>query len=130
MRLIPYLLPVGLLLACLASGCASENLEDLSGASLAAPCDPAADVTYALGIRPVIERNHCLECHVTGGIGAINSGFNYETVAGLQAAANSGKLIPSIEHTSAHPMPLGYPMLSPCDIVLIKRWVQAGALDN
>ncbi len=129
MRSLLYLFPAALLLSAALGGCASENLEDLTGAPVVAPCDTTAVATYSLVVRPVLERYNCITCHKPGGVGFLASGFNYETVAGLQAAVQSGKLLPAIEHKPGAPqMPQGQPKMADCDIARVKQWVRRGAL--
>jgi mono/diheme cytochrome c family protein len=110
-----------------AGGCASENLQDLSGSDVLA-CDTSAVATYSAVIRPLIQRNGCLDCHAAGGLGTAATGFNYETAAGLQAANRAGRLIGAIERrTGFSPMPKDRPQISACDIARIKQWVRRGA---
>lgn len=129
---LPAFLFASLLLTTLLGSCASENLEDLTNAPITAPCDTTAVATYSGVVRGVIERNHCLECHTSRdgfNSGTLASGFNFETVAGLQASDTTGRLLPAIEHQPGRPqMPAGgQPKMSDCDIVRIKQWVRRGA---
>ncbi len=109
-------------------GCASENLQDLSGSDIV-PCgDTTLVATYSGVIRPLIERNKCLDCHSTGGPGTTSTGFNYETAAGLRSAHTAGRLLGAVEHrTGFSPMPKGQNRIPECDIVRLKQWVRRGA---
>ena len=134
MRLTSYLLPAALLLSALAGGCASENLEDLTGAPVGSPCDTTAVATYAAVIRPILEKYECTSCHRTGGAALASNAdsYNYETPAGLQRAVAERRLLGSIEHLSGYRSMPDAPRakMSDCDIARVKQWVRLGALDN
>jgi len=89
-------------------------------------CDTAT-VTYAAVIKPIIDKNCATSgCHSD----AYANGYDLSYYAGLEAVANNGKLIESIEQTGASPMPQGAPKLDACTIEQIKKWVNDGAPNN
>lgn len=136
MRLIAFLLPTALFMSALAGGCSSDNLEDLRKIPIGgAPCDTTAVPTYRLVVSPIIDRYDCrsANCHVTGGTGTLATGFNYETVAGLQAAVANGRLVRAIEHSgpvNTHMPQAPRAKMDACDILAVKRWVRAGAKND
>ncbi|MBC7448244.1 MAG: hypothetical protein H7330_09320 [Hymenobacteraceae bacterium] len=131
MRLLSTLLPAALVLTALLGGCASENLEDMTGAPVGAPCDTTAVATYSGVVQPILIKYECTACHRTGGIGALAfPNLNYETPAGLISAVRTGRLLGAIEHKSGFAfMPQSpRPKMSDCDIARVKQWVRRGAL--
>jgi hypothetical protein len=88
-------------------------------------CD-TTNVTYSLSIAPLLQ-NKCNGCH---GATSPGGGVVLTTFAGAQAAALNGKLLSSVEHTSAFPMPKNGSKLPQCEIDMIRIWVNAGAPNN
>lgn len=134
MRFLATLFPATLVAAALLGGCASDNLEDLSGQTLNGPC--ASDTTivysYATHIRPIIA-NNCLRCHD----GTFSSRPDYRTYAGVKAKADDVRTrgISRLVGVTAHldgfiKMPGDGGQLSACDLSAIRSWVRAGAPDN
>ncbi len=133
-RPLSSLLVVALLAAGLVGveSCASENLQDLSGADVL-PCDTTVLATYALQVQPIIDKYGCAgaACHSPGGQGLAVTGFNYQTAAGFQAAARSGQLLGALERrTGFSPMPKNQDRISDCDLATIKRWIRLGAKND
>lgn len=95
-------------------------------------CD-TTQFTYALAVAPVIN-SYCVGCHPAPGSAAIP---NLSTLAAIQTelANNPGRLVGSIEwtgpyNTATTRMPQGGAQLPSCRITQIKKWVNAGALNN
>lgn len=100
------------------------------GASNTTNCDPVCDssqFTFSGTVQPILQ-THCLGCH--GGL-AIDGGFiqldNYD---GVKEQVTSNILYPAITHTGANPMPKNGNKLSDCKIAVIRKWIEAGALNN
>lgn len=128
----------------LLGGCASENLEDLAGNSITAPCDTTA-VTYNGVIKPIIVAN-CQSCHFAGGSGTTTTPGDtrdftkyadlrdqaLKTVDGTPTGENL--LVAAVSHSSRLEsfqwMPQSSPKLSDCNIAKIRTWVRAGAPNN
>jgi hypothetical protein len=89
-------------------------------------CGDTTNVTYAKSIAPIMVA-HCNVCHSTG----IASGSVItDTHDGLYIVAGNGTLWTSVNWTG-DPMPKGsLDTLSVCDRTKIKKWIDAGALDN
>ena len=103
--------------------CYYDNEELLYGKEV---CDEVA-ITYAGVITGIISRN-CLSCHSSS---AANGGVVLETYAQLKVQADNGKLLGVISHTSGYsPMPKNGPQLSDCNILAIRTWIEAGALNE
>ena len=73
-------------------------------------------VTYAATLQPIIKL-FCSDCHKSS-----SNAPALDTRDELIALANNGKLMASLLHTSAKPMPPSY-MLSNCDIGRFQVWV-------
>ena len=84
------------------------------------------NVTYRGTVLPVIQRE-CYTCHDAltqeGGINLDGYDNFYEWVA-------NGKVLASIRHESAFPMPQDAEKLDSCIIAKIETWILAGALNN
>jgi len=90
-------------------------------------CDTTAAVTFAANIQPILARN-CTSCH-TGA--SANAGVDLSTHNGVAAVALNGQLVGAITHAAGFsPMPQGASKLPECNINQIKKWVEAGALNN
>jgi hypothetical protein len=95
-------------------------------------CD-TSNITYTIDIEPIIAAN----CAISGGChdaaGALISGHDYTSYAGLKAVASYSFIITDINWmpTAGHnDMPKNGAKLSDCDIDKITRWVNEGAPDN
>jgi len=88
-------------------------------------CDPT-QFTYAAIIQPIIN-NQCVGCHKPG---SLSGNVDLSTYSGVKVQASNGKLVGSVSHTVGYAaMPKGA-KLSDCQIIQIKNWVDAGALNN
>ncbi|QNH63020.1 hypothetical protein [Hymenobacter sediminicola] len=118
---------VTLAFSLLLTACAYDNNEDLLGNTPPAPtCDSTAN-TYAATVAPLLQQR-CSSCHNDG----FRSGnISLQNHAQTQAVAFSGRLVGAVSHAAGfQPMPQGEPKLSDCEIDHIRRWVDAGALNN
>jgi hypothetical protein len=92
-------------------------------------CD-TANVTYSLTVSPIIN-NYCLACHGSSNFNSLGGNLNLEGYNNIIIPVNSGALLNSIEHnTGFSPMPKNSPQLSDCNILKIKKWIEAGAANN
>jgi uncharacterized membrane protein len=90
-------------------------------------CDALAAVTYSQQVRSVIT-SKCAGCH--GGTSP-QGGINLTTYAGLKAKVDDGRLWGAINHlTGFSSMPKNGSKLSDCELVQIKKWIDAGAPNN
>lgn len=88
-------------------------------------CD-TTNVTFSGSISPLLQ-SKCNGCHGNSNPGG---GVILTNYSGVQAVANNGKLLSSVEHTSAFPMPKNGSKLPDCEISMIRIWINAGALNN
>jgi hypothetical protein len=94
-------------------------------------CD-TTKFTFAAIVQPIMG-TYCVGCHK--GTSA-SAGVDLSTIAAIQAEIknNPGRLLGSIQWTSpytgAKQMPQGSGKLPDCYITQIKKWINAGALNN
>jgi hypothetical protein len=90
-----------------------------------AVCD-TANVTYQKSVWPIVQTN-CLGCHNSS---LANGGYNFSTYAGLKSSVDKARLLGSINYQAGFSgMPQGS-RLNTCQVATIRKWVQAGALNN
>ena len=83
--------------------------------------------TLSGAVNPIMQ-NNCTGCHNGGTAGAGISLIGY---ANVMVEVNNGKLWGSVNHiTGFYAMPVNGPMLDSCHIKQIKKWIDAGALNN
>ena len=89
-------------------------------------CD-TTNFKYSTAIQPLIQ-NSCQGCHNPASLGG---GIDLSTYAGVKASAATGKLYGSISWTTGYfAMPLGGVKMSSCQIAQVKKWIDAGSLNN
>jgi hypothetical protein len=92
-------------------------------------CD-TTNITYSLTVTPIIN-DHCLACHGSSNYNSLGGNLNLEGYNNIMVPVNSGALLNAIEHNAGYsPMPKNSPQLSDCNILKIKKWIEAGASDN
>lgn len=128
MRRTFILLPV-ILLAMLSS-CYYNNEQDLYPPG-SENCD-TTNFTFSETIFPIISAN-CIECHSGGSPLGIRLLEDYNTIsaAGQIPVGQNGSLYGAISHNAANkPMPWNRPKLSDCNIIKVKKWIDAGTPNN
>ncbi len=94
-----------------------------------AVCDTTGIISYAKIIVPILNTN-CgsgnAGCH---GPGAPHADPNLSTYAGVQTVALNGQMMADIGGTGLHKMPLTG-VISPCDTMILRKWIKAGSLNN
>ena len=92
------------------------------------PCtDTTTAISYSQRIAPLLQQ-YCYSCH-TGGFPSGNI-----TMGSYQAdktIAQNGKLLGSISHAPGFAaMPQGQSKLNNCQVAMVKKWIDEGALNN
>ena len=102
--------------------------EDLLYGNDNAPCtDTTGPISYSQKVVPVLQQ-FCYNCH-TGNFPS--GGIAMGTYTTDKVVAQNGKLYGSISYSAGFsPMPQGMPKLRKCQIEVIKKWVDAGMLNN
>ena len=89
-------------------------------------CDTTA-FTYAAVIKPMIDTK-CVGCHKPGNLGG---NIDLSTYAATKVVALNGKLLGSIAQQPAYsPMPKNGAKLLDCEITQVRKWINAGSLNN
>lgn len=110
---------IDLIAAWISQGANNNNCSDGN-------CD-SSNVTFSSGVNPILQ-SKCIGCHNNNlASGQVNL-FGH---ANVNIYAQSGSLLGSITHANGYfPMPKGSPMLSDCEIALVRTWIRNGAPNN
>lgn len=88
-------------------------------------CD-TTKITYAAAVQPLMQ-TYCTGCHNAASAGG---GIDLSTYAQVKTYAANGRLLGSISYATGYsPMPKGSKMQD-CQITQIRKWIEAGALNN
>lgn len=92
----------------------------------ASACDTTV-FQFNAHVKPILNA-HCVGCH---GGSSPSAGIDLSTHASVFVFAGNGSLVGSIDHLSGYSaMPDGAAQLDDCKRTIVRKWVQAGALDN
>ena len=118
---------ISIFLAFFISSCYYDK-EDLLYGNPNAPCkDSVYNISYSQHVVPVLSQ-YCYNCH-TGSFPS--GGITMGTYTTDKALAQNGKLYGSISHSAGFiPMPEGLSKLNSCQILAIRKWMDAGLLNN
>lgn len=110
------------------SSCYYDKEELLYGGVSNIGCaDTTGTVSYAQKVVPVLQQ-YCYSCH-TGSFPS--GGILMGTYNADKTIAQNGKLYGSINHSSGYsPMPKGMSKFSGCQIIMIRKWIDDGMLNN
>ena len=110
------------------SSCYYDKEELLYPASNNGPCtDSTGTISYLKKVVPVFQQ-YCYSCH-TGNFPSGNIVMG--TYQADKTIAQSGKLYGTISHSSGYsPMPKSMPKLNNCQVATIKKWIDAGMVNN
>ncbi len=90
-------------------------------------CDTSGTISYAQKVVLLLQQQ-CYSCHSGG---SPSGGIAMGTYTTDKAIAVNGKLYGSISHASGYsPMPQGAAKMTDCQIATIKKWIDAGSLNN
>lgn len=89
-------------------------------------CD-TTKFTYAAAVLPILQTS-CIGCHSAASAGG---GIDLSIYAQVKTYALNGRLFGSINHDPGYsPMPKGIAAMPTCQILQIKKWIDAGSLNN
>ena len=92
-------------------------------------CD-TTKYTYTNAVVPIL-KNNCYACHAAAPAASSGGGIVLDNYNSVLVQAQNGKLLGDLQHsTGFNYMPLGGSKLSDCKITQIRKWIQAGALNN
>jgi len=115
------ILTIVAVIALVTSGCYYESEEHLFPTENSS-CD-TTNVTYSTSILPILN-NNCFSCHGSNTSGS-GGGFNFQDTSVLKAQIKSGQLYKSITYQNLNMPPSG--QLPSCQILIFKKWIDAGA---
>lgn len=118
----------GVLLSCLA----------VSGTGFAA--EETTVASFKGDVQPILQYR-CLECHRADGPGVAYSGLNLESYEGLMKGTRFGPVVVPgnamvsnlnvlVEGRAGIRMPHNRKRLTPCEIQVLRNWVNQGAKNN
>ena len=118
------------LFVTLFSSCYYDHFKELHPESTlpnsSSTCDTLGVMSYSLQIVPILNLSCTQSCH--NGTG---TGHDMTSYASVNGDALSGTLYGSVsQNGTAQAMPQNGAKLSNCDIIKIKKWVNAGAPNN
>ena len=89
-------------------------------------CD-TANVTYSSSVVPVLISN-CTVCH---GGNTPSAGIKLDTYSDVKIQVTNGRLWGAVSQAVSYsPMPKNGTKMSSCNLIKIKKWIDAGALNN
>lgn len=90
-------------------------------------CDAGCDTTnfaFSTAIQPLINKN-CIGCHNAT---TTSGGIRLDSYASVKSVADNGSLYGAVSHQLEYsPMPKGGNQLPECNIIQIRKWIEAGA---
>ncbi len=111
------------------TGCYYDNFKEIHPEKALSPvstCDTAGIISYSLQIVPILNSSCTQNCHSPS-----SSGHDMTNYGAVSYDAFSGKLYSSVtQDGNAQNMPQGGSKIADCDIVKIKKWVDAGSPQN
>jgi hypothetical protein len=105
------------------SSCTYDNEVDLYKSNA---CD-ISDVSYMNDVQAIFNNYGCTSCHNN-----LNTqgGVNMEGYDQTKIWIDNGRLLRSIKHLDASPMPKDQPKMDSCSINKIEAWITNGAPNN
>ena len=89
-------------------------------------CD-TANVTYSSSVVPILISN-CTVCH---GGNTPSAGIKLDTYPDVKIQVTNGRLWGAVSQAVSYsPMPKNGTKMSSCNLIKIKKWIDAGALNN
>lgn len=91
-------------------------------------CDTTS-FSYSTDVKPILQ-NNCYSCH-SNSSSSLGGGIKLEDHADVTVQASNGRLMGTITHSDGFvQMPQGAPKLEDCKITIIRKWIEAGMLNN
>ncbi len=90
-------------------------------------CDSTNTISYSAKVEPIL-RTNCYTCHLSASTGG---GIILGTYTANKSVAQGSRFLGAINQLSGYSaMPKSAGKLSVCDLTLIKKWIDAGCLNN
>lgn len=101
----------------------------VNGTNCAVTCD-TGNYTYSTGVKPILS-TYCLGCHSSSVASSAGGGFILDNYTSVKTVAMNGMLVGVLTSGSGYPsMPLSGTHLTNCQVIQVKKWVNAGAPNN
>ena len=114
------------IIMAMSQGCKYENEKELFG--LEQECD-VTEISYQGDVVPIVDQ-FCFVCHSTEGAEEDGAGIILDTYLDIKSWADES-LYCAVNHgEDCENMPKNQPQLSECNILIIKTWIDEGALEN
>ena len=124
------ILSLSVLIVCIisVSSCYYDKEELLYGGAGGTVCtDSTGTISYTQKVVPMLQQ-YCYSCH-TGSFPSGNALMG--TYAADKAMAQNGKLYGTMNHAAGFsPMPKGMAKMTNCQLAVVKKWIDAGMLNN
>ena len=89
-------------------------------------CD-TAHVTFSSSVVPILSSN-CYSCHSGS---SPSAGIKLDNYTSVKVQVDNGKLWGAVSHLPGYsPMPKNGTKMNTCNLAKIKKWIDAGALNN
>jgi len=108
------------------AGCYYDSQEVLYP-KLSNPCDDTV-VTFSGTVTTILQP--CQLCHSNSNASSAGSGIKLQDYPDVLTMVNNGKLMGSINQTSAYPMPKGGGKLPDCEIAQLQKWIDNKSPNN
>ena len=105
-------------------------------------CNRSSEVSFAQDVQPILKK-HCVECHLSGGLGHQKSGFLVESYDSLMKGTKFGPVVVPGDALSSSlyrlvagevdasiRMPHGKDPLPAAEIAVVENWITQGAKNN
>ncbi|MGB7451301.1 MAG: c-type cytochrome domain-containing protein [Lysobacterales bacterium] len=106
-------------------------------------CGGEPAVSFSQDVQPIIKQ-HCVQCHESGGVGEVTSGFNLATYEGLMKGTSAGPMVIAGDVEGSNMLVLMEGRADPSismphgqnepvakeDIQTIRSWIGQGAKNN
>ncbi len=112
----------------------------LAFVSVGSAAEETSLVSFKSDVMPILQYR-CLECHRADGPGVAYSGLNLESYEGLMKGTRFGPIVVPgnamvsnlnvlVEGRAGIRMPHNRKRLTPCEIQVLRNWVNQGAKNN
>jgi len=114
----------------LLGSCYYDSEEYLYGKPGLENCGDTTVLTYSGGVQPILSKN-CYSCHSNAAASDMGGGIRLQDYADVKIKTSNGSLYSTITHNPSYsPMPKGGQKLPDCNIRTIKKWIDAGMLND
>ena len=92
--------------------------------------NPCNDTTVSFSKTVTTILQPCQACHSNSNASASGKGLKLQDYSDVMIMVSNGKIMSSVNHTSAYPMPKGGGKLPDCEISQLQKWIDNGSFNN